>query len=132
MRPSFINKKKYNGSDLINDLLLDDVDQLQLEYCNSGFRNFFRMSSSEFENLLNLIGPKISKRDTNWRKAIPINERFAITLRFFASGDSYNSLMYTFKIFKQVISKIIPEVCDALIEALQDCVKVSLLISNVT
>lgn len=42
------------------------------------------MSSSEFENLLNLIGPKISKRDTNWRKAIPINERFAITLRFFA------------------------------------------------
>ncbi|KAJ8929695.1 hypothetical protein NQ314_017589, partial [Rhamnusium bicolor] len=52
-----------------------------------------------------------------WRKIV---ERLAITLRFLATGDSYTSLMYTFKISKQVISKIVLELCEAIIEVLQD------------
>ncbi|KAJ4446436.1 hypothetical protein ANN_13132 [Periplaneta americana] len=78
---------------------------------------------ADFETLLSMIGPKISKCDTSYRKAIPANERLAVTLRFLATGDSYHFLMYTFKISKQVISTIIPEVCDRLIEALQDFIK---------
>jgi len=39
-------------------------------------------------------------------------------LRFLASGDSY--LQYRFKISKDAISCIVPEVCEALFEKLKD------------
>lgn len=125
VRPSLQSRFRYGGSELMKDLILDDVDELNLEYrCGGGFRNFFRMTSSDFEELLALIGPIIRKDDTSFRRAIPAQERFAVTLRFLATGDSYHSLMYMFKISKQAISKFIPEVCAALINVLQDYIKV--------
>ncbi|XP_025407186.1 uncharacterized protein LOC112681136 [Sipha flava] len=82
------------------------------------------MNNSDFENILSMIAPKIIKKDTSFRKAIPVSQRLAVTLRFLASGDSYTSLGYLLKISKQAISYIVPEVCDALIVALQNYVKV--------
>jgi hypothetical protein len=111
----FQSRNKYSGSDLLRDLAIEDTGQ---------FKNFCRLSSSDFELILNLIGPKIQKQNTNYRLAIPIKERLAVTLRYLASGDSFTSLMYTFKISKQSISKIIIEVCEALTEGLKDYIKV--------
>lgn len=109
----------------MKDLLLDDVDELNLEYRSDlGFKNFFRMKNSDFEHLLSIIAPKIIKKDTSFRQAIPASQRLAVTLRFLASGDSYNSLSYLLKILKQAISSIVPEVSDALIVVLHDYVKV--------
>lgn len=82
------------------------------------FENFCRMSFEDFEYLLNKIGPHIEKKDTQLRAAVPTKERLAITLRFLASGDSFKSMHYLFKISPQVISKIIPEVCTALVKEL--------------
>ncbi|KAJ8939441.1 hypothetical protein NQ318_010625 [Aromia moschata] len=81
------------------------------------------MSATDFEYLLNKIGPEISKMDTNMRKCIPVQERLAVTLRFLATGDSYQSLAYLFKFLAQLISSIIPEVCQAIINALQEFIK---------
>jgi len=78
------------------------------------------MSPSEFEFLINLTGEKISKKDTSFRKAISVQERLALTLRFLASADSYVSLQYLFKISKQAISCIVPEVREALLEKLNE------------
>lgn len=89
------------------------------------FLNFCRMSSEDFEIILTKIGPKIKKQDTNMRKAITIQERLAVTLRFLATGDSFVSLEYLFKISHQSISLIVPEVCLAIIDALKDEIKVS-------
>jgi hypothetical protein len=77
------------------------------------------MSASEFEFLVHLIGEKISKEDTAFRKAISVQESLALTLRFLASGDMYVSLQYLFKISKQAISCIVPEVCEALVEKIE-------------
>ena len=79
------------------------------------FKNFTRMSKSDFEFLLNAIGQRITKRDTNMRSSIPITTRLAITLRFVATGDSYRTLMYLFKVHFSSICCIVPEVCEALI-----------------
>nr|CAH7737687.1 unnamed protein product [Callosobruchus chinensis] len=46
------------------------------------------MTAKDFERLVILVGPKISKMDTKLRKAIPVQDRLAITLRFLATGDS--------------------------------------------
>lgn len=88
------------------------------------FENFCRMSFEDFEYLLRKIEPYISKKDTKWRKAIPAKERLAVTLRFLATGDSFKSLHYLFKISPQLISNIVPEVCTALIKVLEDSIKV--------
>ncbi|KAF0689409.1 DDE Tnp4 domain-containing protein [Aphis craccivora] len=47
------------------------------------------MTSADFEYLLNLIDPSISKQYTHLRKSIPARKRLAVTLRFLANGDSY-------------------------------------------
>jgi hypothetical protein len=58
------------------------------------------------------------------KKKISVHERLALKLRFLASVDSYVSLQYLFKISKQAISCIVPEVCEALVEKLMDYVQV--------
>lgn len=124
VRPSLLARRRYSTTDLMKDLILDDEDALNLEYrSGAGFRNFFRVSSSTFEQILNMIAPRISRRDTHLRKAIAPHERLAVTLRFLATGDSYHSLQYTFKISKQLISQAVPEVCEAIIEELKDYIK---------
>ena len=82
------------------------------------------MSAADFEFLLQKIGPFIHKQDTSMRKAIPIEQRLAVTLRFLASGDSFVSLEYTFKISNQLIGKIVYDVCSAINHVLKDEVKV--------
>jgi len=82
------------------------------------------MSPSDFEYLFNLIGPNITKQDTHLRKCVSAKDRFAVTLRFLASGDSYQSLSYLFKISPQLISTIVVDVCNALKNGLSDQVKV--------
>jgi hypothetical protein len=67
---------------------------------------------------------KISKKDTAFRKAISVQERLALTLRFLASGDSYVTPQYLFKVSKQAISCIVPDVCEALVEKLKDFIQV--------
>ena len=72
-----------------------------------------------------MIGPKIVKQDTKFRAAITIQERLAVTLRFLATGDSYLSLKYLFKMSRHSIGYIIPEVCKAIIGLLEENIKVS-------
>lgn len=47
---------------------------------NSSFFNYFRMTPSQFENLLTIVGPKIKKQSL-YREAISEAERLSLTLR---------------------------------------------------
>nr|CAH7719326.1 unnamed protein product [Callosobruchus chinensis] len=47
------NRHRYSGSTLLSDL--------RLEESTGQFKNFVRMSSEDFEILINLIGPKVEK-----------------------------------------------------------------------
>lgn len=96
-----------------------------LSVVDGSFTNFTRMNKTDFEILLQKIEPIISKQDTKFRNATSASLRLAVTLRYLATGNSYTSLSYTFKISRQLISKIVPEVCRALIQSLKDYVRVS-------
>lgn len=89
------------------------------------FKNFTRMSRTNFYMILQMVEPKIAKENTRFREAIPPEVKLAVTLRYLATGDSFMSLMYLFKVSKQFISSMLPGVLKAIIEALQDFVKVN-------
>jgi hypothetical protein len=59
---------------------------------------------------------------------VPAEMKLAITLRYLATGDLFTSLMYLFRVLKQFISSMLPGVLKAIIESLQDYVKVSFLL----
>lgn len=88
-------------------------------------RNFTRVSKEDFQYLLEKMSPMIKKYDTNFRESITPRVRLLVTLRYLATGDSYSSLMYPFRISEPSISRIIPEVCRALMDLLHDFVRVS-------
>lgn len=53
----------------------------------------------------------ITKRDTHLRKAIPAEIKLAITLRYLATGESLDSLMWQFRVHKSTITQFIGPVC---------------------
>lgn len=77
------------------------------------FRNFLRMESTEFDTLLNIISPRISKRNVV-REAISPAQRLTVTLRYLATGESFRSLSYLFRMSQSIISSIVPECCEAI------------------
>lgn len=76
------------------------------------------MTHDQFDYLLMLVKPLIEKQDTHLRKSISASDRLALTLRYLATGDSFNSLRYLFRIPQPTISTIIPEVLDAIYNVL--------------
>ncbi|KAK7095652.1 hypothetical protein V1264_005034 [Littorina saxatilis] len=81
--------------------------------------NFLRMDPQHFDHLLGLVGPSIHKQDTYCRDSISPGERLAVTLRFLASGDSYRSLSYLYRIGKSTLAEIIPATCLAICDVLK-------------
>lgn len=59
------------------------------------------------------------------REPISASTKLALTLRFLATGDSYKSLMYLFRISDSCIALFVPTVCRAIAEVLREYIKVS-------
>ena len=51
---------------------------------------------------------------------IPPGERLDVTLQFLATGESFASLQYQFLISSSTVSVMIPEVCEAIYNVLQE------------
>lgn len=115
LKELYRNRLQY-GNRLLRDMTFESIEDT--------IQNFTRMTRNDFDLLCSLIEPRVKKVDTVFREAFTVRERLAITLRFLAAGDSYSSLQYLFRVSKQSISKIVPEVCEAIVTALTDYVKV--------
>jgi len=81
-------KKKHERRFWIHDVItrrdeLGEYHRLvqELRHDPERFPRYFRMSTSQFDMLLDLIGPEIEKLSTNWRRSVSATERLAITLR---------------------------------------------------
>ena len=95
------------------DTLMDELFQENPDL----YKNFTRMDRDMFNNIVEAVTPLISKKETFCRKPIDPSTRVAITLRFMATGNSYKSLQYSFRVANNTISGIVPETCNAIILA---------------
>ena len=88
------------------------MDELKKEDVK-GFCNFLRMDYEIYQEILTCIEHRINPNKLMYRKPLTAGIKLAITLRYLASGDSYHSLMYGFRVAHNTISKVIRQVCDS-------------------
>lgn len=102
LRPSLRNRRDVPR--MLQEFRMDDINRRTVR---SKFELFLRVLSEDFETLLCLTGPIISKANTNWRSAIPAQVRLTIALRYLATGESYFSLGTLFTVSPQIVGSII-------------------------
>lgn len=88
------------------------------------FLNYFRMNSETYNKLLNMVDPLIRRQDTHMRKCITVTERLAVTLRYLATGRSFEDLKFSTLMSPASISEAVLETCEAITYVLRDYVKV--------
>ena len=76
------------------------------------FQNFTRMDPDFFDQICNRIAHRISKHDTNYRKAISPGLKLAVT-RHLPKEDKCPRTAYDFRVHISTICLFIPEVCHA-------------------
>lgn len=83
------------------------------------FRNFFRLNRRQFNFVISCIGTKINKLSSRRVKSpISAEQKLYVTLRFMATGETFRSLSYAFRISAGYISIIIRDVLKVLCEKL--------------
>ena len=75
--------------------------------------NYLRMDMNTYHELLNTVVPFIQRQDTCMKKALTPHGRPSATLRYLATGRSYEDLKYIVAISPQRLGQIIPETCQA-------------------
>lgn len=80
-------------------------------------RRFLRIDEETFLMIVNQLKPNLQKF-SSFRKPLSPEKKLAVTLRFLATGESYESLQYQFRIAANTISGVVSETCDAIITIL--------------
>lgn len=113
----WINRRVSHGASitLLKELAEED---------HVAYRNHLRMDPDKFNELLENIEPHISKKDTVMRMAIPSRTKLEITLRYLATGDSFKSLQYLYRVPANTISCFLPEILSAIFHCLSSYIKV--------
>jgi len=118
---NFQNKKKWSKQWLLKRRKYSHMNLLRELQSNepADYKNYLRMENHTFYKLLNLVRPYIEKKNTVMRESISAEERLVATLRFLATGRSYEDLKFSCAISAQALGKIIPETCWAIYEVLR-------------
>lgn len=86
----------------------------------NGYKNHLRMLPHKFDELLSKLEIAIKKQDTHMRNTIPPKVKSEITLRYLATGDSLYTLEALHRVARSTIALFLPEVCNAIYNALKD------------
>lgn len=114
----WISKRPMMGASnsLLNEISMEDPQS---------YRNHLRMTEEGFNFLLQRVTPLIERKNTYMRDALCAKLKLQITLRYLATGDSFASLQYLYRVPKCTASKFLPEVCEAIYITLDEYIKVS-------
>lgn len=95
------------------------VQELRLQDPEN-YRRYLRMNVDTFDYVLEKLRPFITKQTTVMRKPISAEEQLAITLRYLATGESFSSLMFQYRVSELAIRQLIPRVCFGILDTLMD------------
>lgn len=73
------------------------------------FFELMRMNKTHFHYLVETLSCKLSRKDTIMRKSIKPAEICCLALRFLATGESFRSLHFQFRLGRQTISTAITD-----------------------
>ena len=73
-----------------------------------------------FDYLVERLYPYLIKQDTIMRESIKPSEQYCLFLPYVASGETFLSLEYQFRVSRRSIARIVERVAEAVIEELQD------------
>lgn len=104
-----MNRKKGNLNILKEFVVGDDKESV--------FR-FLRINENTFNKLLIKIQDRMLK-EHHIRGSITLKEKVIVTLRYLATGESFRSLMYNYRISVSSISQFVPAVFQAIHEELK-------------
>lgn len=116
MKEWMTKRERYSHINLLKEIALSDEN----DFCN-----YLRMDIDTYHKLIELVQPHLQRQDTNMREALSVEQRLAVTLRYFATGRSFEDLKFSALIGPRTISYAVMETCEALIFVLQGYVKVS-------
>ena len=84
------------------------------------YRNFIQMPPELYQELEQRITAEFQRDRTLMRDPMSPGVKLTVTLRHLATGDSYTTLQYAFRVASPTIEKFVPEVCDAITSAYRD------------
>ncbi|KAK0420206.1 hypothetical protein QR680_014564 [Steinernema hermaphroditum] len=83
------------------------------------FMKYLRMKPATFDRLLFLVEQQLEQKRSQCNN-ITAEEMLVITLRFLATGASFHSLHFTFRLGVSTVSMVVRTMCTAIINALAD------------
>ena len=85
-------------------------------YETNSLKQYIRMDRMYFDYLVERLHPYLLKEDTVMGESIKPAEQVGVFLRYVASGETFRSLEYQFRISRQSIARIVDRVAEAIIE----------------
>ncbi|KAK4883905.1 hypothetical protein RN001_000176 [Aquatica leii] len=92
--------------------------QIELMEDETKFFTYYRMSKHEFNILLQEIEGVLQKENTTFRESIQKVQKLTVCLRFLVTGDSYQTIAFSFRLGHSTVHAIVNEVCNAIINKL--------------
>lgn len=115
MKGWYKERHVYSNETLLKELRVSEPED---------YRNYMHMNSATFDELLKMVAPIISKKNTVMRESIPAYTRLSVTLRYLATGNTFEDLKFGNAVSPQSISRIVMETCRAIIHCLKGYIKV--------
>ena len=93
------------------------IDKMRLIDHESYYR-YFHMTAQCFDSLLSLVGRLITRQTTIMRMPISAGEKLTVTIRHLVTGDSTQTISFSYWLNHSTVCAIIDDTCDAIWEAL--------------
>jgi hypothetical protein len=94
------------------------IHSISLDYINILF--YYRLSTANFDWLLEKVRVLIEKQQTTMRRPIPADKRLALTLKYLATGASFYTLSGEFVVGECTVGRIVMETSRAIIHVLKE------------
>ncbi|XP_036410905.1 protein ANTAGONIST OF LIKE HETEROCHROMATIN PROTEIN 1-like [Megalops cyprinoides] len=89
------------------------------EYQPRDWLEKFRMSKDTFFFLCNKLKPRLTRQDTHFRLALPLEKRVAVALWRLATNVEYRTISTLFGVGRSTVCKCVRDVCHAIVSLLK-------------